>query len=585
MTTSDGKLAITFNGEIFNYLELRAELESVGYQFRTRSDTEVILHAYAHFGADCVHKFNGQWAFAIWDFARRRLFLSRDRLGVRPLFYATADGGAFLFGSEIKALFAHPVLRREIDFEALNQVFTFWHCLAPRTIFRGISQLPAGHSMFVDETGLAVFRYWQLDFPQPAPPAREDEQAEQLRELLIDATRIRLRADIPVGAYLSGGLDSTVTTALIRNFTSSPIRSFSVAFDQAEFDESGQQEEAVRYLGTDHTQFRCSTADIGAAFADVVWHTEQPILRTAPAPLFLLSRAVRENGFKVVMTGEGADEVLGGYDIFKETKIRRFCAQQPGSRWRPLLLRRLYPYLPQVQSHAVPLLQAFFHASPEDVESLVFSHEPRWRTTAPLNNFVRPELRPSSDAAVASLLAALPPEFSRWHWFSRAQYLESTGLLPGYILSSQGDRVAMAHSVEGRFPFLDYRVVSFAASLDPRTKMKVLNEKYLLKQAADGYVPPSVLRRKKQPYRAPEGDSFRSGAGRDLLDAMLAPERLKQDGVFVPQAVEKLVAKLRSGQPFSQRDNMAIVGVLSTQLVIHSFVNRFVEERAHATAS
>src|SRR6202790_1810712 len=512
MSNEDSSVWVTFNGEIFNYLELREELLAKGHRFSTRSDTEVILHLYEEKGEDCVQYLNGQWAFAIWDNQRRRLFLSRDRLGVRPLFY-TQVNKAFLFGSEIKAIFSHPGVTREIDVHGLDEVFTYWCTIPPTTLFRNIYELPPGHSMTVDARGVAVRPYWDNQFEQTSgvvDPSEEQAYADQLLKLLIDATQIRLRSDVPVGAYLSGGLDSTLTTALVKKFTNARLRTFSVTFDDADFDESSFQTEAVRFLDTEHQEIRCSKNQIGEVFPDVIWHTEKPVLRTAPAPLYLLSRLVRNSGYKVVVTGEGSDEVLGGYDIFKENKIRRFWESQPDSKMRPVLLRRLYPYLQNLQNQADAYRKAFFHINVDRDLQPFFSHIPRWQLTANLKTLFSDSVRAEigGDTGHSKIRSRLPCSFSSWDSFCQAQYLETKYLLPGYILSSQGDRMGMAHSVEGRFPFLDHRVVEFAGKLSPQLKMKVLDEKHLLRRAASHLVPDSIQKRRKQPYRAPEGKSF-----------------------------------------------------------------------------
>lgn len=577
MPNAGSTLHIVFNGEIFNFVELRQQLAARGRRFATRSDTEVILHLYELYGEDCVSHLNGQWAFAIWDAPRRRLFLSRDRLGVRPLFHTFA-GKAFLFASEIKALFTHPDVPRRPDLRSLDEIFTFWHCLPPSTAFEGISELPPGHSAVLENGRLEVRRHWSLRFPAAngTPPIHERESAEELLSLLQDATRIRLRADVPVGAYLSGGLDSTVIAALARQFVPDRLRTFSVRFDDADFDEGAFQQDAIRHLGTDHQELRCSDLDIGRAFPQVVWHTESPVLRTAPAPLFLLSKAVRDAGFKVVLTGEGSDEMLGGYDIFKEYKIRRFMAAHSDSRLRPLLLKRLYPYLRNIASQPEAYLQAFFHAGEDDMLDPLASHRPRWRQTSGIKLFLSPGVKAALNGRCADndLRARLPLAFPSWDGFHRAQYLEACYLMPGYILSSQGDRVAMAHSVEGRFPFLDPRVAEFAAALPPTLKMKVLCEKYLLKKCAAGLVPPSVARRTKQPYRAPDAKSFfPGGQPLDYVDDLLSPAQLRRDGIFDPAAVAQLVRKACEGRVTGLRDNMAVVGIVSTQLLLHQFVN------------
>ena len=576
MHNEDRSLWITFNGEIFNFVELREELIKKGHKFGTRSDTEVILHLYQEEGENCVQRLNGQWAFAIWDATRQKLFLSRDRLGVRPLFY-TQTGPSFLFASEIKALLACPEVECELDLHALDQIFTFWVTLPPRTAFRNIWQLPPGHSLVFENGQVRVWEYWHLEYA-PENDGTEDGQerlTEELLALLLDATRIRLRSDVPVGAYLSGGLDSTFITALTKKLVGDRLRTFSVSFDDAEFDESAYQKEASAFLQTQHSDVHCSYEDIARVFPEVVWHAEQPIVRTAPAPMFLLSELVRNSGFKVVLTGEGADETLGGYDIFKEAKIRRFWGRNPASAWRPLLLKRLYPYMETIQRQSSAYLKSFFHVTAEDLASPFSSHLPRWALTAKLKMFLSEAVRAEtkSYAAVLELEQALPRSYASWSAFNQAEYLETMYLLPGYILSSQGDRMAMAHAVEGRYPFLDFRVVEFAAKLPPRLKMKVLDEKHLLKQAANGLIPESIQKRYKQPYRAPDGNSFFRSTG-NYLEEMLSPEKIKREGIFNPQTVAALVAKFKSGRATSTKDNMALVGILSTEILLERFMNR-----------
>jgi asparagine synthase (glutamine-hydrolysing) len=579
MCNEDSSLWITFNGEIFNYLELKKDLLARGHTFATRSDTEVILHLYEERGEDCVQYLNGQWAFAIWDNQRRRLFLSRDRLGVRPLFY-TQTGKTFLFGSEIKAIFANPTVSREIDFTGLDELFTYWCTIPPTTLFRNVHELPPGHSMTVDAGGIATRPYWDLQFAQsPAfvDPCHEESYADQLLDLLADATKIRLRSDVPVGAYLSGGLDSTITTALVQKVANAKLRTFSISFDNAEFDERGFQSEAVQFLETEHEDLSCTKNQIAEVFPEVIWHTEKPVLRTAPAPLYLLSRLVRNSGFKVVVTGEGADEMLGGYDIFKESKIRRFWESQPDSKMRPLLLRRLYPYLQNIQNQPDAYRKAFFHINVNPKLQPFFSHIPRWQLTAKLKMFFSNEVRAqiSTDDTYCKLRKGLPKSYPSWNSFSQSQYLETKYLLPGYILSSQGDRMAMAHSVESRYPFLDHRVVEFASRLPTSLKMKVLNEKYLLKRCAKGLIPPSIANRHKQPYRAPEACSFFQPAARAFMDDLLSPEQIRRDGIFDAPAVTMLVNKFRKGAAIGTKDNMGLVGIISTQLLVHHFINHF----------
>jgi asparagine synthase (glutamine-hydrolysing) len=326
--------------------------------------------------------------------------------------------------------------------------------------------------------------------------------------------------------------------------------------------------------------------DIARVFPEVVWHAEKPMLRTAPAPLFLLSRLVHELGFKVVLTGEGADEMLGGYDIFKEAKVRRFCARQPDSDARRAVLGRLYPYLPKMQMQSIAMRHAFFRANSEDIAGPFFSHLPRWEMTSQLKRFFTPELsaQTADHDVLAEIRNALPNGYDEWHPFCKAQYLETAFLLPGYILSSQGDRMSLAHAVEGRFPFLDHRVVEFSSRLPARLKMKGLREKYILKRALGGLVPQSAAERTKQPYRAPDAKSFfcpeSAHAREEYVDELLSPDRVRSDGLFRPDAVDRLVQKVRAGKANGTKDNMALVGILSTQLLVDRFINRFPHARS-----
>jgi asparagine synthase (glutamine-hydrolysing) len=576
MSTTDGRHWITFNGEIFNYVELREELVSKGHAFATRSDTEVVLNAYREWGEDCVNHFNGQWSFAIRDSAERKLFASRDRMGIRPLFYTRTPNG-FLFASEVKALLASGAVSAEFDAIGMDQVFTFWMSLPPRTVFKNIQQLPPAHSLTVIGGDVRVREYWTPSFSRQAESGAVDEQeaGKQLLHLLCDATRIRLRSDVPVGAYLSGGIDSTLTTALVRRIAGDRLRSFSIAFHDKDYDESAYQLEASKFLRTQHSCVTCSSADVARVFPDVIRSAEQPIVRTAPAPMFLLSKLVHESGFKVVLTGEGADEVLGGYDIFKEAKIRRFWARNLNSKWRPLLLKRMYPYLKDFQKQSAENLKHFFRVTPEDLVSPLFSHLPRWELTSRLKLLFSQDFAAQVGRydALQELQETLPADFGSWTHLSQAQYLEAKYFLPGYLLSSQGDRMAMAHSVEGRYPFLDYRVVEFAAKLPDRLKLRVLNEKYLLKQICRGMIPESILRRVKQPYRAPDSRCFFGTGAPEYVKELTSTASVVESGIFDAQAVGALISKFTAGKANSVKDDMALVSVLSSQILAQEFVN------------
>ena len=319
-----------------------------------------------------------------------------------------------------------------------------------------------------------------------------------------------LRADVPVGCYLSGGLDSSLVAALGRRVKGEQFCTYSIRFEDAEYDETPFQRTMAAFIESDHREVTVRRRDIADVFPDVVDHAERPLLRTAPAPLYLLSRLVRESGIKVVLTGEGADEMFAGYDIFREAKVRRFWGRQPASTIRPRLLDRLYPYLARSPVTQRTMAREFFGRGREGWAAPGFSHQTRWQPAAALQRLFTGDLRAEVrrvDVA-GRLLGSLPADFPRWPHLAQDQYLEVRTLLSGYLLSAQGDRMLMAHSVEGRFPFLDVDLVELANSLPPTYKLRGLDEKHVLKRAAAGLVPDEIIRRSKQPYRAPDALSF-----------------------------------------------------------------------------
>lgn len=585
MATADTR--IVFNGEIFNHIELREGLIQRGRRFTTSSDTEVILHLYEEMGPDFVSLLNGDFALAIWDEQRRRLLLARDRMGVRPLFY-TWRNGTFHFASEVKALLEVPGVVAEMDPIALDQIFTLWAPIAPRTTFKNISELPPAQMMIIEGGQARIRSYWDLAFPEGGggDPRSQQDVAEELRALLEDATRIRLRADVEVGSLLSGGLDSSIVSALAVRMAPAGFRTFSVGFDDAEFDESAYQVIMTQALGTRHHAISCTADDIARVFPSVVHHSERPVLRTGPAPLYLLFEFLRRQGLKVALSGEGADEVFAGYDLFKEAGIRRFCARQPGSKIRPQLFRRLYPYLPALQQQTPEYLAAFFGTGADALDDPLFSHRPRIRATAGAKIFFSRELREAVAGydAAEELAASLPEAFSRWHPLHQAQFIETRFLLPGYILSSQGDRMAMAHGVETRFPFLDHRLVEFAANIPARLKLRGLREKHILRKATVDLLPPSIGERPKQPYRAPDSSAFSGPAGA-YAGELLSSEAIARTGLFNPQAAAKLLDKGRRGALGGFRDNAAFVGMLSTQLWSQEFSHPAAARRQHEPAA
>ncbi|HLO60079.1 MAG TPA: asparagine synthase (glutamine-hydrolyzing) [Bacteroidales bacterium] len=576
LSTPDGKYWIVFNGEIFNYIELRQSLLKAGHTFITESDTEVLLHTYMEYGPEGLNRLNGQFAVAIWNNEKRELFMARDRVGIRPLFY-TWSGGHFVFGSEIKTLFEHPDTRAEIDPLALSQIFTFWTTITPRTIFKNILEVPPGHYLTLSGTELKIRKFWSLQFPVDDSEIYKGsikDASMHLEHLLEDAVRIRLRADVPVAAYLSGGLDSSATTELIKKIAPSDLQTFSIGFEDAEFDESGYQKEVSDYLNTKHTAFTCNREEIGNCFPAVVWHSEIPLLRTAPVPMYCLSKKVRENNIKVVITGEGADEMLAGYDIFKEGIIREFWSRQPESRLRPLLFQKLYPYIAQFHGRNKNALKFFFGYKLLETESPFYSHLLRWHNTSNLCNYFSEELKSlvAVNEGFDEVMQVLPSEFNKYSRLGKSQWLESVIFMSGYLLSSQGDRMGMANSVEGRYPFLDYRVMEFAAKLPPGFKMHGLNEKYILKQIMKDRLPLSVLKRPKQAYRSPISGSLFSNTAKNYTEDLLSEHEIKRTGLFNALKVNGLVEKIKSSEIQTENDNMALCGILSMQILYHQYI-------------
>jgi len=583
-TNDDSSMWLVYNGEVFNYIELREELRGLGRRFRSESDTEVVLRAYEHWGEAAFERFNGQFAIGIWDRNKEKLVLARDRLGVRPL-YICEHAGRITFASEIKAIFAaDPSIPRALDPIAIDQTFTFWSVLAPRTAFAKVEELQPGHVRSITPHRTRERAFWAPSHPREGAPAYAgsiEEATEEVRAELARATSLRmLRADVPVGAYVSGGLDSSLIATLARRATNSRFSTFSVRFDDPEYDETRYQRLVASELGTEHHEIVVRGDDIARVFPDVVEHAERPLLRTAPAPLLLLSRLVRDSGIKVVLTGEGADEMFAGYDLFREAKVRRFWARHPGSRLRPRLLQRIYPYLSRSPVAQAAMAQEFFGRRLERARLPGFGHEPRWRTTTPLKRLFARSMHAAVGTydSIGELMAQLPPEHSAWSSLAQDQWFEVRTLLSAYLLSAQGDRMLMASSVEGRFPFLDARVVELANRLPASFKLRVLDEKHVLKRASAGLVPEAVIARTKQPYRAPDAESFLGPGAPDWVHDALRERTLTAAGVFDPRAVAQLHAKctrqLASGTPLSNSDNMALVGVLSTQLLHQTFIDQ-----------
>ena len=569
----DGAIQVVFNGEIFNYLELQRDLLGRGHRLRTRCDTEVLVHLYEDFGDDFVHELNGQFALALWDARRRRLLLARDRPGILPL-YIHETSGELVFGSEIKAILAGLPQRPGVNPDALQDVLTFWAPLGPSTLFKDVFEVEPGQLQVIEDGQRTARRYWTWQLPPAEACVRPEAEAcaDELSSLLADATRIRLRADVEVGAFLSGGLDSSLLVSLIAREGGVKLRTFSVGFPDPSIDERRFQRLVIRSVGTDHSEVCCGDGEVASRLPDVIRAAETPLTRTGPVPMHLLASHVHDRGCKVVLTGEGADEVFGGYDLFKEAKLRAFCARQPASVRRQQLFQRLYPSFQFTRTQPAALTARSFGAATDDPTDPLFSHRPRWAVGPIVEQFLSPDFRRqfTSVKAEERVLDQFGSTLDGLGVVQRAQMLEARTLMAGYLLCSQSDRMLMAHSVEGRFPYLDHRVIEFANRLDPRLNMRAMTEKLLLKRVARDLVPPEVINRPKQPYRGPDAVALLGSGRPPCVDDLLDPAVLRAFGYFDPAPVTRLVRKLeqaaRAGQPVTHRDSLSFLVVLSMQV-------------------
>ena len=432
--------------------------------------------------------------------------------------------------------------------------------------------------MTINSKGKIIISYWELPIVKPDEYkyTNLEEAIEEFENIFTDAVKLRLRADVQVAAYLSGGIDSSVTTSFIKSILPDNLRTFSIGFTEKDYDESSFQNIAASFFNTEHSSVVCSPNDISEIFKSVVWHSEAPLLRTAPAPMSLLAKSVKESNIKVVITGEGADELLGGYNIFKETKIRHFWAKDPQSKYRSLLLKKLYPYLPQMNNANSNVLKMFFGYKLKETSSPIYSHLLRWNNTSRINNYLSEEYKKEIGDynPIGEFEKVVDHKLNGYDYLSKAQWIELKLFMSGYLLSSQGDRMAMANSIEGRYPFLDHRVIEFCLNLHPDLKLHGLNEKYLLKKMMKGRLPDPILNRPKQAYRAPIRSTFISENLPEYLSKMLSDKQIKAAGIFNLNYVNQLMTKMETKNQVSEIDNMALTAILSTQILHDLFINR-----------
>lgn len=567
------KSIMVYNGEVYNYIEIRKELEQQGVRFKSTSDTEVIVRAYEFYGEECLSKFNGQFAFLIWNKEKKELFAARDRFGIRPL-YILDYKGSYYFSSEMKAFDTIQEYSRQFDIDNLFEHALFWNTTADATVFKNIRSLPGG-SFIRYKQGKVVLekKYYEIGQNNSFQPKSYNEAKDEFNSLLNDAVKLRLRSDVPVGAYLSGGIDSSVITHLIHKNKPDRLKTFSITFENKEFDESQYQKEMIQKINSDHVFINITNKKIDDALPQAVYHAERPIFRTAAVPLFLLSEKVRENNIKVVLTGEGADELLYGYDSYKELKMLKFWSKFPNSKLRPLLIKKLYPHLNHYNNNDMyGLMKMYYEGFLGDFENPLASLNIRIHNNKAIENYFNKDYNISfqKDAIINHVKKSLPANYDSWDIYQKNQFLEMKTLLSGYLLSSQGDRMSLAHSIEGRYPFLDHRIVDSLFYANDEYKMKGLSQKHLLRDSYSGEIPDSIINRPKKPYIAPDLSSFfRDGKPTENTSFFLNDSIVKDYGIWDPKYVARFIGKFKNGVPdnVGYRDNMLVCFMLSTQIV------------------
>ncbi|QMU65950.1 MAG: asparagine synthase (glutamine-hydrolyzing) [Flavobacteriaceae bacterium] len=567
MSDENKRYWLVYNGEIFNYIELRDKLLRQGCTFRTNSDTEVLLNALIKWGINCLSHLNGQFSFLFYDSYEKCLTFARDPFGERPLFYLNDENGIYCT-SEIKSLFRLPFIKRDFDTDAISHLFQHWALPYDKSCFQGVRSLPPGHYGVYYNGSLKISPYYYL----PINDSRSTENFEEAKKIVYKSLKrsvqIRLRSDVEVGAYLSGGIDSSITTLLAKQATTKPLHTFSIEFADSTYDETSYQQELATYLGTQHHSIRIHNKDIVSNFEKAIWHAETALFRTAPVPMLLLSELVNKNGIKVVLTGEGADESFLGYNIFKETLLRHQMSKGLSDHEILKHTSGLYPYLDHFNEERRLTLVNFYRRFTKEQTPPLFSHEPRFSNGGFSQKLL--DINGMSNHinnTLADTMLSVYPDLNNKHPLTKAQVLEFWTLLGGYLLSSQGDRMSSAHSLESRCPFLDKNVVETAWRLPHKFRLSEKGqEKYILKEIFRNQLPESIINRHKQPYRAPDSAVFLDRRYSDFMNDLLSSESILNCGIFDEKRVGQFVKKLlnTSNENISPREDQAFILLLST---------------------
>jgi asparagine synthase (glutamine-hydrolysing) len=544
MSNSDKTIWITFNGEIYNYRELRAGLESSGHVFRTDTDTEVIVHLYQRYGVDCVDHLRGMFAFAVWDRNEERLVLFRDRLGQKPLFYR-AESNRLIFASELKALLQIPNAPRDVDFTALNQFLTYQYVPHPHCILQGYQKLPPGHRAIYSNGTLQVERYWQAPYSDPVSNRAAAEWRQQLRETMTEAVRLRMRSDVPLGAFLSGGVDSTIIVGLMQSLTEQPVRTFSIGFPVARFDEREFAREAAQFLGTSHHEKVVAPSALDV-LPDLVWHYDEPFADSSAIPTMALSRMTRQH-VTVALSGDAGDELFAGYDRYKAVKLAAKIDRLPGfvQRFLGADLWQKIPSSIQQKSKLRRLkrLLAAVNQSPERRYLQWVSIFDEARRTDVLSDELRSTLAEDDPADFLLSTYRICPNRD---FVTQTTCADVHSYLPCDLLTKV-DIASMSVGLECRGPFLDHEVVELAAKMPIELKLNRHGGKRILIETFADLLPPSIQTRKKMGFGVPIDHWFRTDL-KPLLHDILLDETARSRGVFDPDNVRTLVEEHTSGQ-------------------------------------
>ena len=540
MTNEDGRYWIVYNGEIYNYVELRERLVASGHVFKSHSDTEVILHLFEEEGEDCVTHLNGMFAFAIWDRVEQTLFAARDRFGIKPFYYAVQDG-VFVFGSEIKALLTTPHVRPEVDTEALSDYLTFQFCLGDKTLFRGVKKLEPGHTLRVGPSGVTTRLYWKIDFT--VDRTRETEHIAQLSDLLKDAVRLQLRADVPVGAHLSGGLDSTAVTCLASALSASPIHTFSGGFRETGYDETPYARIASEFAHTVQHEVFATADQFVDSLPTLVYHMDEPAAGPGLFPQYFVSKLASEH-VKVVMGGQGGDEIFGGYTryliAYLEACIKGGIHGAQEDEKYVVTFESILPNLPQLRGYE-PLLKRFWK------NDLFAEPERRYFDLIDRSAGIRPLISKDvwQHAGGYSPYQAFREIFNHPNChalINKMSRFDMKTLLPALLQVE--DRTSMAVSLESRVPLLDHRIVELVGAMPPKVKFKGGRLKHVFREVLNGVVPaPIAARTDKMGFPVPLTEWAKGGRVRDFIHDTLLGERTRQRGIFDNVELEALIGK------------------------------------------